>query len=98
MRLLLMLTLHQTPGFCLPQVSRRMLAAGGPVVLVLVLNVLCVDVVDHGEMHLEHRIVQKMSMYEGSARVPMIVVPPPGTPNARRGVVVRAKTATIYYA
>jgi arylsulfatase A-like enzyme len=23
---------------------------------------------DHGEMHLEHRIVQKMSMYEGSGR------------------------------
>ena len=39
-----------------------------------------------GEMHLEHRIVQKMSMYEGSARVPMIVVAPPGTPGARRGV------------
>lgn len=42
---------------------------------------------DHGEMHLEHRIVQKMSMYEGSARVPMIVAAPPGTPGARRGVI-----------
>jgi arylsulfatase A-like enzyme len=42
---------------------------------------------DHGEMHLEHRIVQKMSMYEGSARVPLIVAPPAGTPGARRGVV-----------
>ena len=50
--------------------------------------------VDHGEMHLEHRIVQKMSMYEGSSRVPMIVVPPAGTPNARRGMVVRECTTT----
>jgi arylsulfatase K len=42
---------------------------------------------DHGEMHLEHRIVQKMSMYEGSERIPMIVVAPPSVKTARRGVV-----------
>jgi arylsulfatase K len=42
---------------------------------------------DHGEMHLEHRVVQKMSMYEGSERIPMIVVAPPSIKTARRGVV-----------
>merc|ERR1719160_1847108 len=31
---------------------------------------------DHGEMRLEHRHVEKMSHYEGSARVPMLVMGP----------------------
>ena len=97
MRLLPMLTLLPIPGFFLPQVSRMLAADGAAVLFKTLMNGPMYVRIDHGEMHLEHRIVQKMSMYEGSARVPMIVVPPPGTPNARRGVVVRAKTAAIYY-
>jgi len=31
---------------------------------------------DHGEMHLEHRHVEKQTHYEGSARVPMIISGP----------------------
>merc|ERR1712232_38739 len=31
---------------------------------------------DHGEMHLEHRRVEKMSMYEASVRVPLLVEGP----------------------
>ena len=50
---------------------------------------------DHGYHLGHHGLWQKSDLFEGSARVPMILVPPPGTPNARRGVVVRAKTAAI---
>jgi len=38
---------------------------------------------DHGEMHLEHRLLTKMSMYEGSARVPFIVTGP-GVPRNKQ--------------
>lgn len=31
---------------------------------------------DHGEMHLEHRRVEKMSMYEASVRVPLLIEGP----------------------
>eukprot|EP00929_Paragymnodinium_shiwhaense_P112062 TRINITY_DN80324_c0_g1_i1.p1 TRINITY_DN80324_c0_g1~~TRINITY_DN80324_c0_g1_i1.p1 ORF type:complete len:662 (+),score=71.85 TRINITY_DN80324_c0_g1_i1:201-1988(+) len=38
---------------------------------------------DHGELHLEHRLVEKDSMYEASARVPLIVEGP-GVPSGKR--------------
>ena len=44
-----------------------------------------VFVSDHGEMNMEHRQVWKNSMYEASARVPIII----SGPGVRRGVVVK---------
>jgi len=35
---------------------------------------------DHGEMRMEHRLIEKMAMYEGSARVPLLVTGP-GVPS-----------------
>eukprot|EP01084_Bolivina_argentea_P098730 177433_1 len=39
-------------------------------------NTIIVYTSDHGELHLEHRMFEKMSMYEGSSRVPLIVSGP----------------------
>jgi len=47
-------------------------------------NTYVVFVSDHGEMNMEHRQVWKNSMYEASARVPLII----SGPGVRRGVVV----------
>eukprot|EP01084_Bolivina_argentea_P249237 417132_1 len=44
-------------------------------------NTLIVFTSDHGELHLEHLQVEKQSLYEGSARVPLIVSGPNIAPN-----------------
>ena len=46
-------------------------------------NTFVIYVSDHGEMNMEHRQVWKNSMYEASARVPMIIAGP-GVPAGRR--------------
>jgi hypothetical protein len=38
-------------------------------------NTLVVVTSDHGEMSLEHRMDLKSSLYEASARVPLVVIP-----------------------
>eukprot|EP01063_Lacrimia_lanifica_P011126 TRINITY_DN1790_c1_g1_i1.p1 TRINITY_DN1790_c1_g1~~TRINITY_DN1790_c1_g1_i1.p1 ORF type:complete len:577 (+),score=200.35 TRINITY_DN1790_c1_g1_i1:77-1807(+) len=50
---------------------------------------------DHGEMNMEHRQVWKNSMYEASARVPMIIAAPEGMPGVRRGAVVTNLTSLL---
>jgi len=39
---------------------------------------------DHGDMQGDHHLWRKTYAYEGSARIPFIVTPPPGTRSARR--------------
>lgn len=43
-------------------------------------NTIVVFTSDHGEMHMEHRQHLKNSMYEGSARVPLIIAGPGSSP------------------
>eukprot|EP01084_Bolivina_argentea_P249236 417130_1 len=44
-------------------------------------NTLILYTSDHGELHLEHMQVEKMSLYEASARVPLIISGPNISPN-----------------
>eukprot|EP01084_Bolivina_argentea_P249239 417134_1 len=48
-------------------------------------NTLILYTSDHGELHLEHRSVEKTSMYEGSSRVPLIV----SGPNIASNVIIQ---------
>merc|ERR1712217_488312 len=43
-------------------------------------NTLVIFTSDHGEMHMEHRQHLKNSMYEGSARVPLLIAGPMSKP------------------
>ena len=49
---------------------------------------------DHGEMNMEHRQDWKNSMYEASARVPFLVIPPAGQ-GWNRGVTVPNATSLL---
>jgi len=46
---------------------------------------------DHGEMAMEHRMFYKMTMYEASARVPLIIA----GPDVRKGVEVAAPVSLV---
>merc|ERR1712217_311895 len=44
-------------------------------------NTIVIFTSDHGEMHMEHRQHLKNTMYEGSARVPLIIAGPGSKPS-----------------
>eukprot|EP01083_Nonionella_stella_P314252 1131423_1 len=46
---------------------------------------------DHGEMHLEHLLLEKMSMYEASARVPLVVK----GPNIAHNKIIKNMTSLV---
>ena len=57
-------------------------------------NTFIVFVSDHGEMNMEHRQDWKNSMYEASARVPFLVIPPAGQ-GWNRGITVSNVTSLL---
>jgi len=65
-------------------------------------NTMVIFLADHGEMHMEHRQWLKNSMYEGSARVPLIIAGPGSNPGSAtraqfnsRGKIVRDITSLV---